>query len=149
MSAEVEQKQQLTPAVTKIGWVGVGVMGKSMAGHLLKAGYDVFVFTRTTAKAQDLVSQGAVLCDSPAAVAARSDVVFTMVGFPSDVRQVILGADGVLAGLRAGGVVVDMTTSEPSLAQEVDRAAREKGVASVDAPVRQVLFCLFFQAAPS
>jgi hypothetical protein len=139
MSAEAESKQQAyAPGVTKIGWVGVGVMGKSMAGHLLKAGYQVSVFTRTAAKAQDLLSQGAVLCDSPAAVAARSDVVFSMVGFPSDVREVILGADGVLAGLRAGGVVVDMTTSEPSLAQEIDRVAREKGVVSVDAPVRFV-----------
>jgi 3-hydroxyisobutyrate dehydrogenase len=99
------------------------------------AGYKVNVYSRTASKVEGLVSKGAVLCKSPAEVAAASDVVISMVGFPSDVRQVILGEHGVLSGLKSGGVLVDMTTSEPSLAVEIDQRASEKGVFAVDAPV--------------
>jgi 3-hydroxyisobutyrate dehydrogenase len=123
------------PGTTKIGWIGVGVMGTSMAGHLLAAGYQVNVFSRTASKVDSLVAKGAVLCASPAAVAAASDIVFSMVGFPHDVRQVILGDNGVLSGLKAGGVLCDMTTSEPSLAVEIDAAAAARGIAALDAPV--------------
>ena len=122
-------------APTKIGWVGVGVMGLSMCGHLLKAGYSVAVSTRTPAKADALVAAGAALCATPAQVASQSDVVFCMVGFPSDVRSVILGDQGILSTLRPGGVVVDMTTSEPSLAVEVAAACAAKGCHAMDAPV--------------
>jgi len=120
---------------TKIGWVGTGVMGSSMCGHLIDKGFAATVFNRTRSKAEPLLAKGAAWADSPKAVAEQSDVVFTIVGFPSDVRQVILGADGALAGSKAGNILVDMTTSEPSLAIEIAEAAKAKGVYSVDAPV--------------
>src|SRR5689334_656436 len=110
-------------------------MGASMCGHLLAAGYPATVFNRTRERAHALLDAGAEWADSPAAVAAASDVVFTIVGFPSDVREVVLGDDGVLAGARPGSVLVDMTTSEPSLARELDGASRAKGVEALDAPV--------------
>src|SRR5262249_20450207 len=110
-------------------------MGRSMCGHLLEAGYPVAVYSRTRERAEPLLERGAEWAASPAAVAAAADVVFTMVGFPADVREVILGQDGVLSGARPGTVLVDTTTSEPSLAREIDEAARAVGAASVDAPV--------------
>jgi 3-hydroxyisobutyrate dehydrogenase len=119
----------------RVGWIGIGVMGRSMCGHLLKAGYEVSVFTRTRGKACELLSAGAAWCATPREVAARSTVTFTMVGFPSDVEEVYLGSDGVLAGAAAGSVVCDMTTSEPSLAVRIHREAAKKSVASLDAPV--------------
>jgi 3-hydroxyisobutyrate dehydrogenase len=122
-------------ATPRIGWIGLGVMGASMAGHLLRAGLAVTVQTRTKAKAEPLIALGAVWADTPRAVAGASDVVFTMVGFPEDVREVALGGDGVLAGLEAGGILVDMTTSEPALAVEIADAARARGASAIDAPV--------------
>jgi 3-hydroxyisobutyrate dehydrogenase len=122
----------MTSDETLIGWIGTGVMGTSMCGHLLSGGYSVTVYSRTRDRAQPLVERGATWADSPAAVAANSDVVFTMVGYPSDVREV---TTGILSKARAGTVMVDMTTSEPSLAQEIYAAAREKDIDSVDAPV--------------
>src|SRR5689334_4156212 len=110
-------------------------MGSSMCGHLIGAGHRATVTTRTRERAEPLLAKGASWASTPAEVAAASDVVFTMVGFPADVREVILGPEGVLAGARAGSVVVDMTTSEPSLAEEIAAAAREQGVESLDAPV--------------
>jgi len=121
--------------MSRLGWIGAGVMGRSMCGHLLAAGFAVSVHSRTRAKADPLVEQGAAWCDSPREVAEASDVVFTMVGFPDDVRQVILGADGVLAGSRPGMIIVDFTTSRPALAQEIAAAAAQRGVTSLDAPV--------------
>jgi 3-hydroxyisobutyrate dehydrogenase len=125
----------IQPGTTRIGWIGVGVMGTSMCGHLLHAGFTATVFNRTKAKAQPLLDAGAAWADSPKEAAAASDVVFTMVGYPADVRQVILGHDGVLAGCRPGSIVVDMTTSEPSLAVEIAQTAARQGVHAVDAPV--------------
>jgi 3-hydroxyisobutyrate dehydrogenase len=125
----------IDPTTTRVGWVGTGVMGSSMCGHILDAGYPVTVYTRTPERAADLVGRGATPASSAAAVAADSDVIFTMVGYPSDVREVILGTEGVLAGCSGGEIVVDMTTSEPSLAIEVAAAASALGVATVDAPV--------------
>ena len=110
-------------------------MGNSMCGHLLAAGYRATVFNRSPAKAASLVDRGATLVDSPKQVAERSDVVFTIVGFPSDVEQVILGDDGVLSGSAEGTTIVDMTTSKPSLAERIADVAASRGVASVDAPV--------------
>jgi len=110
-------------------------MGLSMCEHLLDAGFTATVFNRTPERAQPLLDRGAQWAESPKAVAEASDVVFTIVGYPSDVREVILERDGVLAGCKAGGIVVDMTTSEPSLAVEIAARAAEKGVHSVDAPV--------------
>jgi 3-hydroxyisobutyrate dehydrogenase len=120
---------------TKIGWIGTGVMGTSMAGQLIGAGFSATVYNRTKAKAEPLLSKGAKWGDSPKAVAETSDVVFAIVGFPSDVREVFLGKEGALAGSKAGNVLVDMTTSDPSLAVELYEAAKQKKVASVDAPV--------------
>jgi 3-hydroxyisobutyrate dehydrogenase len=126
---------QIKPGETKVGWIGTGVMGSSMAGHLLKAGFSLTAHSRTKSKAEALLAQGAKWADSPKAVAAASDVIFAIVGFPSDVREVFLGTNGALAGSKAGNVLVDMTTSEPMLAVEIAQAAKAKGVSSVDAPV--------------
>ncbi|HEY0982080.1 NAD(P)-dependent oxidoreductase [Schlesneria sp.] len=125
----------ISPGVTRIGWIGTGVMGSSMVGHLIAAGYAATVYTRSKSKADPLVAKGAKWADSPKKVAEQSDVVFSIVGFPSDVREVLLGENGALAGSKAGTILVDMTTSEPSLAVEIHEEAREKGVHSVDAPV--------------
>jgi len=127
--------REFAPGKTRIGWIGTGVMGSSMCGHLIAAGYPATVFNRTAEKARPLVDKGAKLASSPRAVAESSDIVFTIVGYPRDVREVTLGDDGTLAGARPGAVLVDMTTSEPALAIEIDRAARQKQVDAVDAPV--------------
>ena len=118
----------IQPDTTRIGWIGTGVMGASMCGHLLRAGFAATAFNRTRAKAKPLLAAGAAWAESPKVVAAATDVVFTMVGYPADVRQVILGSDGVLAGCKPGNVIVDMTTSEPSLAVEIAEAAAKIGV---------------------
>jgi 3-hydroxyisobutyrate dehydrogenase len=118
-----------------LGWIGTGVMGSSMCAHLLKAGHKLGVFNRSQEKAADLIEQGATWCQNPAAVAARSDILFSIVGFPEDVRGVILGPEGVLAGGKAGQIVVEMTTSSPALAQEIHTAAQAKEMAVLDAPV--------------
>ena len=123
------------PENTRVGWIGTGVMGLSMCGHVIDAGYRVTVHNRTRGRAEPLLARGAAWADTPAEVAAASDVVFGIVGYPVDVRSVYLGEHGVLAGAGAGGILVDMTTSEPSLAVEIYQAARAKGVAAVDAPV--------------
>lgn len=125
----------IVPGTTRIGWIGTGVMGKSMCGHLIDAGFSATVFSRTKAKADEVISKGAEWADSPQAVAEASDVIFSIVGFPHDVREVLLGKQGALAGSKAGNVLVDMTTSEPTLAEEIAEAAKEKGVYAVDAPV--------------
>ena len=122
-------------AEVNVGWIGTGVMGRSMCGHLLKAGYPVSLYTRSREKAADLIASGAAWKASPKEVARASDIIFTMVGFPSDVEQVYLSAEGILAGLRPGAVLCDMTTSEPSLAVRIHEEARQKGAASLDAPV--------------
>lgn len=126
---------EVAPGRTRIGWIGTGVMGTSMCGHLLSAGFRVTVFNRTRTKTRPLVDRGAVEATSPRALAEDSDVVFTIVGYPRDVREVTLGADGTLAGARSGSILVDMTTSEPALAREIFEAAKLKGVHAVDAPV--------------
>ncbi|MEE2990363.1 MAG: NAD(P)-dependent oxidoreductase [Planctomycetota bacterium] len=125
----------IVPGTTKIGWIGTGVMGASMCGHLVAKGFQTTLFTRSRDKAESLLEKGASWADSPRAVAEKSDVIFSIVGFPSDVRAVMLGEEGALAGSTEGNILVDMTTSEPSLAVEIYEAAREKGVHSVDAPV--------------
>jgi 3-hydroxyisobutyrate dehydrogenase len=106
-----------------------------MVGHLIDAGFSATVYSRTKSKSEAAITKGATWVDSPRAVAESSDVVFAIVGFPSDVREVMLGENGALAGSKAGNVLVDMTTSDPSLAIEIYEAAKAKGVASVDAPV--------------
>ncbi|KAG6662165.1 probable 3-hydroxyisobutyrate dehydrogenase-like 1, mitochondrial isoform X1 [Carya illinoinensis] len=126
----------VSPSNTRVGWIGTGVMGRSMCSHLIQAGYSLTVFNRTLSKAQSLLEMGARLAQSPLAVASQSDVVFSIVGYPSDVRSVLLDpTSGALAGLRHGGVLVDMTTSETSLAAEIYAAASAKNCAAIDAPV--------------
>ncbi len=119
----------------KIGWIGTGVMGRSMCLHLRNAGYDVAVYNRSKDKAQDLLEAGAVWCDTPAGVADGSEAVFSIVGYPRDVEEVFLGPGGVLAATASGSMVIDMTTSEPALAKRLHEQAAERGVASLDAPV--------------
>lgn len=126
----------ITPGETRIGWIGTGVMGASMCGHLIKAGFQATVYTRTKEKAQDLLDQGADWADTPRAVAEASDVVFGIVGFPRDVREVFLCEEnGALAGSKPGNILVDMTTSEPSLAVEMYETAKANAVHMLDAPV--------------
>lgn len=119
----------------RVGWIGTGVMGAPMCGHLIAAGYDVVVTNRTRGRAEPLIAKGATWRDQPSAVAADADVVITMVGYPADVRAVILGHEGVLTGGRPGSLLIDMTTSEPSLAVEIQAAASEHGIETLDAPV--------------
>ncbi|XP_008242484.1 PREDICTED: probable 3-hydroxyisobutyrate dehydrogenase-like 1, mitochondrial [Prunus mume] len=136
MATATSSDSTVSPSNTRVGWIGTGVMGRSMCTHLLKAGYSLTVFNRTLSKAQPLVDLGAHLAHSPNAVASQSDVVFSIVGYPSDVRSVLLDpTTGALSGLRPGGILVDMTTSEPSLAVEISSAAAAKSCFSVDAPV--------------
>jgi 3-hydroxyisobutyrate dehydrogenase len=117
-----------------VGFVGLGIMGQSMAGHILSAGHPLAVYNRSRDKADDLLARGAVWCDSPGAVAACSNVVITMVGYPSDVEQVWLGVGGVLSAAR-DALLIDMTTSSPELAQRIAAAAAARGCRSLDAPV--------------
>ncbi len=125
----------VSPSSCRIGWIGTGVMGRSMCTHLLAAGYHGAVFNRTKAKADSLLEAGATWANSPRGVAEQADVVFTIVGYPSDVREVILGDQGALGGLKAGAILVDMTTSEPALAVEIAEQARQRSVQTIDAPV--------------
>ncbi|MBX0356846.1 NAD(P)-dependent oxidoreductase [Halobacillus sp. Nhm2S1] len=118
-----------------IGFIGAGVMGKSMARNLMKAGYELNVFTRTKEKAEDLVAEGANWKQSVAALAEHSDVVLTIVGYPSDVEEVYFGGDGILENAKPGSYIIDMTTSSPDLAREIAGKAEAKGIHAYDAPV--------------
>lgn len=119
----------------QIGWIGTGVMGAAMAGHLLDAGHQLRVFTRTKSKAAALLERGAVWADSPAEAADGADIAVSIVGYPADVEQVHLGETGTLAAGRLPRVIVDMTTSRPSLAEALHDQATARGIGSVDAPV--------------
>ncbi|MBC1348652.1 NAD(P)-dependent oxidoreductase [Listeria welshimeri] len=119
----------------KIGFVGTGVMGSSMASHLLEAGYDVFIYTRTKSKAEELLTKGAKWIDTPQALAKKVDVLISMVGYLKDVEELYLGQNGFLENLSAGAVAIDMTTSSPVLAKKIAEAFREKGIGALDAPV--------------
>ena len=118
-----------------IGFIGTGVMGRNMAGHLLEAGYTIHVFNRTKAKTAHLVAKGAVWQESPAAVAKASQVIITIIGFPKDVEAVYLGNDGVIANATAGACLIDMTTSRPDLAIRIAEQANSKAISALDAPV--------------
>ncbi|NGQ95932.1 NAD(P)-dependent oxidoreductase [Brevibacillus sp. SYP-B805] len=125
----------ITKENTVIGFIGTGVMGKSMAGHLLKAGYPVLVYNRTKSRADELIRDGAVWKETVAELAAGAHVIITMVGYPHDVEEVYLGPQGILAHAQAGSYVIDMTTSTPSLARRIHETARAKGIHALDAPV--------------
>jgi 3-hydroxyisobutyrate dehydrogenase len=119
----------------KIGWIGTGVMGRAMAGHLLAAGHELALYSRTRGKADNLLARGARWADSPRQAAEGADLVGVMVGFPNDVEQVILGPAGALDAMRPGAMLIDFTTSRPSLAVRIAEAATARGVMALDAPV--------------
>ena len=119
----------------RIAFVGIGVMGSSMVGHLLTAGHEVRVYTRTRAKAAPLLAAGAHWADSPAAAADGADAALSMVGYPSDVASVWRGSSGFLAVARPGQLLLDLTTSDPALARELAAEAAAKGAEALDAPV--------------
>lgn len=119
----------------KIGFIGTGVMGNSMAFHLMRAGYDVHLYTRTKSKAENLLEHGAVWEESVADLAQHTDIIITMIGTPQDVESVYFGAEGILENARANAYVIDMTTSKPSLAKKIYDAAKEKNIHALDAPV--------------
>lgn len=118
-----------------VGFIGTGVMGSSMADHLLAAGNEVHVYNRTKSKAEKLIQAGAVWEDSPAEMASKCGVIFTIVGYPRDVEEVYLGKDGLIASAAEGSLLVDMTTSSPKLAERIWEAGRKKGISVLDAPV--------------
>jgi 3-hydroxyisobutyrate dehydrogenase len=127
---------------TRIGFVGTGIMGSSMAGHLLAAGHDLHVHSRTRAKTLPLIERGAAWHDTPGDVAAASDIVITMLGLPADVEEVYFGAtqrgpadESLLGRARPGTLLIDMTTSSPTLAARIAEAAAARGLAAIDAPV--------------
>ena len=125
----------VAPSDTRVGWIGTGVMGVPLCRHLQNAKYRLTLYTRHRSKASPILANGGTWADSPAAVAEQTDVVVTMVGFPADVREVYFGEHGRLTAARPGMVLIDMTTTEPALAQEIAQAARTRGAFAVDAPV--------------
>jgi 3-hydroxyisobutyrate dehydrogenase len=118
-----------------LGWIGTGVMGASMAGHLLNAGYSMVIYNRTLAKAEPLIAKGARWEESPAKIAAHADIIFTMVGYPQDVEEVYFGPEGVFKSVKHDAILVDMTTTQPSLSVRIAETAISKGAHAVDAPV--------------
>ena len=122
-------------ALKKIGFVGTGIMGSAMAGHLIDAGFELSVYNRTKSKAQSLIDRGARWCDTVGECAAGQDVVISIVGYPKDVEQIYLGAGGIVDCAKSGAYIVDMTTSSPILAEKIFAAAQAKNLHAVDAPV--------------
>lgn len=125
----------MTDARPTVGFIGTGVMGASMAGHLIDAGYPLQVYTRTRAKAEALLERGAAWNDSPAELARGCTVIITIVGFPQDVEEVYFGEEGIFSTLRPETTIIDMTTTSPALAKRIYEAARERGAHALDAPV--------------
>ena len=119
----------------KVGFIGLGVMGQSMARHILDAGYELFVYNRTKSKADNLVESGAIWLDSPREVAEQADVVITIVGYPKDIEEVYYGEQGLFNGAHSDSIFIDMTTSTPSLAIELAEKSKERGIGILDAPV--------------
>lgn len=119
----------------KIGFIGLGIMGASMAGHLIDAGYKLSVYNRTKSKADELLARGATWCNTPAECAKDQDVVITMVGYPQDVEAIYFGENGIIDSLHEGEYIIDMTTSSPILAEQLYDAAIKRGAHSLDAPV--------------
>jgi 3-hydroxyisobutyrate dehydrogenase len=129
------QPEALSPARTKVGFIGVGIMGEPMAGHLLSAGYSLTVHNRTPRKAEGLVQRGARFADDIRELALESDVVITIIGYPHDVEAVYFGDRGLVRHARSGTLLVDMTTSDPGLAERIYQKGRERGLRCLDAPV--------------
>ena len=119
----------------KIGWIGTGVMGEPMAGHLQNAGHELSVYNRTKEKAASLVANGAAWCDTPAQIVAQSEIIFTMLGHPEDVESTYFGERGILGSKGSVRIVVDMTSSRPTLARNIYEEAKRCNIESLDAPV--------------
>ena len=119
----------------KIGFIGLGIMGKSMTRNLMKAGYELHIYARTKAKVEDIISEGAVFHETAGECAKASEAVITIVGYPKDVEEVYFGDNGILDSAKPGTYVIDMTTSSPKLAKKIYEAAKEKGIHAMDAPV--------------
>ena len=119
----------------KIGFIGTGVMGSSMIKHLLKAGYAVHVHNRTKSRADAVIAEGAKWCETPAEVTAQSDVVITIVGYPTDVEETYFGENGIFSQANDGHILIDMTTSTPTLAEKIYAYGKERGIQTLDAPV--------------
>lgn len=119
----------------KIGFIGIGVMGKSMVRNLMKNGYEVSVYNRTKEKAQEVVKEGAVWCEDVKSCARGKDAVITIVGYPEDVKEVYFGENGILENADKGTVVIDMTTTSPKLSVEIYEEAKKRGIYAIDAPV--------------
>ncbi len=119
----------------KIAWIGTGIMGSSMCGHLIDAGHELTVYNRTVEKTAALTAKGAALASNPAETARDKDVVFSIVGYPSDVEEIYFGDNGILSTVAKGSILVDMTTSSPPLALRIAEAAKKKGAMALDAPV--------------
>ncbi|CCP21356.1 putative beta-hydroxyacid dehydrogenase [Bacillus velezensis UCMB5036] len=118
-----------------VGFIGLGVMGNSMASHILEAGYPVLVYTRTKQKAEEILNKGAVWQETVKDLSEKADIIITMVGYPSDVEDIYLGENGILRHAKEGTFVIDMTTSKPSLAKKIAEQAKEKSIHALDAPV--------------
>lgn len=119
----------------KIGFIGTGIMGKSMAGHLMAGGHSVQIYNRSRDKAEELLARGATWFETPASLAAASDVIITIIGYPKDVEAIYLGPDGILQNAKKGCITIDMTTSSPELAKQIAVIGQERGIACLDAPV--------------
>lgn len=121
--------------MSTVAWIGTGVMGGSMCGHILDAGHDVRVYTRTKEKAEELLNSGARWCETPAEAAKGADYIFSIVGYPKDVEEVVLGENGIFETSESGAIFIDMTTSTPSLAERIYREGKDKNISCLDAPV--------------
>lgn len=119
----------------KIGWIGTGVMGTSMFLHILEKGFKGYVFNRTKNKALGLIQKGAEWVDTPGDIAVNSDIIFTMVGYPKDVYEVYFGENGIIKNVSKGKILIDMTTTSPTLAVDIYNAAKDRGAFTLDAPV--------------
>ena len=119
----------------KIGFIGIGVMGEAMAGHLLAAGHEIYIYNRTKSKAEALIAKGAHWCEDVSGVAKSAQLIFSIIGMPSDVESVYLGTGGLVESSQEGTILVDMTTSSPELAKKIFEAGRSKGIKIMDAPV--------------
>lgn len=119
----------------KIGWIGTGTMGHAMVVHIINAGYEVYVWNRTKSKTDDLVVKWAIYCENIWELTNNSDIVFSIIGDPKNVEQVYFWEDGILKNISSGNILVDMTTTKPSLAEKIYEAGKEKWVSSLDAPV--------------
>lgn len=135
MIDSVKQKGKGDRAMKKIAFIGLGIMGKSMARNVMKKGYELNIYARTRSKVSDLEQEGAVFYETIPACVKDADAVITIVGYPKDVEEVYFGENGILQNAKQGAYVIDMTTSSPKIAEKIDREAKERGLHALDAPV--------------